>query len=382
MLSNYITKSENDLYSIRRGISWSFPNLGSKLAHALFGNKRNIGYKYLSWNCGRGFLSEQKIDDLKHTINRHKPQLIGVSEIDLHRNDNNNDVSATNHLTSEQLYEKLKIQDYNLILPRSWETLGVARVAVYVRDDLKAKHLHPQDHCYDHVQNITLEIGFGRSKTHYCNFYYREWTSCKNGRKDKQNQQDDLELLMDIWRNCTKEDKDFIALGDMNLCAMQWEEASYPHKDLANVVKDFLFEESCSQIVNNYTRIRSVGQDIQRSCLDHATTNCADKVTPPVIIAVGKSDHLGVLVTKKSKEVRTFARTTRKRIYKNFNKEAFLHDIEKAKREGKFDAVHSADNPMMLLMCLRKSTVIFLIAMLLSKSSRIVQTMCLISHLN
>ena len=97
---------------------------------------------------------------------------------------------------------------------------------------------------------------------------------------------------------------------------------------------------------------------------------------------MGKSDHLGVLVTKKSKEVRTFARTTRKRIYKNFNKEAFLHDIEKAKREGKFDAVHSADNPMMLLMCLRKSTVIFLIAMLLSKSSRIVQTMCLISHLN
>jgi hypothetical protein len=48
-----------------------------------------VGYKYLAWNCGRGFLSEQKIDDLKVTINGHKPHLVGVSEVDLHRNDNN-----------------------------------------------------------------------------------------------------------------------------------------------------------------------------------------------------------------------------------------------------------------------------------------------------
>ena len=56
-------------HSIRNcRISWPFSNSGNKLIHAICGNKRNVGYKYLSWNCGRGFLSEHKIDDLSGLI--------------------------------------------------------------------------------------------------------------------------------------------------------------------------------------------------------------------------------------------------------------------------------------------------------------------------
>ena len=161
------------------GISWSYTNKGNKLTHALSGNKK-VGYKYLAWNCGRGFLSEQKIDDLKVTINRHKPHLVGVSEVDLHRNDNNSDHFATNYLSTEQLHEKLQIQGYKIFLPKSWEILGNARIIVYAKDYMKTKHLYPQDQDYFHIQNITLEVGFGRSKTHFCHFYYREWTSSKS----------------------------------------------------------------------------------------------------------------------------------------------------------------------------------------------------------
>ena len=178
---------------------------------------------------------------------------------------------ATNNLSTQQLHEKLQIQGYKIFLPRSWETLGTARLIVYAKDDLKVKHLFPQDGCYDHIQNISLEVGYGRAKTHKCNFYYREWTSCKNKRNDLQNQKEDLELLLDIWRNCTQDDKDFIALGDMNLCAKRWEDQSYPLKDLANCVKDFMSEENCSQVIQNYTRIRAVNETVQRSCIDHAT---------------------------------------------------------------------------------------------------------------
>ena len=152
-------------------------------------------------------------------------------------------------------------------------------------------------------------------------------------------------LLIDIWRNCTQGEKDFISLGDMNLCAKQCDEPTFQHKDLASLVKDFMYEENCSQLVNNFTRIRSVGGTVQRSCLDHVTTNCVNKVSPPIVIGVGKSDHMGIIVTKSSKELRTSARTTWKRIYKNFDKEAFLKDIEEAKRNGKFEGVHTADNP-------------------------------------
>ena len=68
-------------------------------------------------------------------------------------------------------------------------------------------------------------------------------------------------------------------------------------------------------------------------------------ITTPVVIGVGKSDHLGVIVTKASREIRTSARTTRKRIYKNFDKETFLKDVTKAKGEGKFAGVLAADDP-------------------------------------
>ena len=73
---------------------------------------------------------------------------------------------------------------------------------------------------------------------------------------------------------------------------------NYEHKDLTDSVWDFMNEENCTQTVSDYTRVQNVGGDIQRSCLDHATVNCVEKVSPPMIIAVGKSDHLGVLLNK------------------------------------------------------------------------------------
>ena len=213
------------------GISWSSSNDGSGLTHSTNGNRRNVGYKYLSWNCGRGFISENKLEDLKMCIGKHEPHVIGVSEVDLKKNEDNWDDAATNYLSTGQLYEKLSINNYKLVLPKSWDTLGIARLLVYVREDIKSVQMHPQESCYDHLQNITLEIGFGKSKTHFCNFYYTEWTNCLNGRRDMDSQNDELALLLDIWRNCTTNDnKDFVALGDMNLCSLRWDEPNYEYK--------------------------------------------------------------------------------------------------------------------------------------------------------
>ena len=39
---------------------------------------------------------------------------------------------------------------------------------------------------------------FGCAKTQMCNFYYREWTSCKNKRSDLKNEKEDLDLMLDI----------------------------------------------------------------------------------------------------------------------------------------------------------------------------------------
>ena len=325
------------------GVSWPYLNISNNLSHSLYGNRRNIGYKYLSWNCDRGLLSKNKLDDVKLSMSRHKPHLVGILETDLHRNESNNDQNFSNTFSTKELYEKLKIENYTLILPDSWENLGLARIIVFARDDIKVKK---KENNSKHLQNINLEVGFGKSKTHYCSFYYREWTSSRTKRKDKQSQIEDLDLLLDSWRDLTeKDEKDFVSLGDMNLCAMKWNDPKYIHGDLSSRVKDFLIEEGCSQLIDRYTRIRKCGETIQRSCLDHATVNCVGKISPPEIIGVGKSDHLGVLMSKFSREVRTTARTTRKRVYKNFEKETFIQDIKEAKRVGKFSEIHLATDP-------------------------------------
>ena len=141
-----------------------------------------------------------------------------------------------------------------------------------------------------HIQNILLEVGFGQAKKHFVSFYYREWKSCVNGLNSKEAQIEYFNALINTWKDCTSADeKDFIALGDTNICASKMDDPHYVHMDLANLYKDFLAEETCHQIVNGVTRIRSVGGGIQRSCQDHITVNCVNKMSAAQIIGSGKA---------------------------------------------------------------------------------------------
>ena len=61
----------------------------NKLVHTLNGNRRNPGYKYFAWNCDRGYLKENKLEDVKNYASRHTPHLMSISEVNLKRNENN-----------------------------------------------------------------------------------------------------------------------------------------------------------------------------------------------------------------------------------------------------------------------------------------------------
>ena len=127
------------------------------------------------------------------------------------------------------------------------------------------------------------------------NFYYREWTSCVTGENDQITQSDNLKNLMHIWQRCTETTKDFVSLGDMNLCALKWNDPGYIHSSLASIVQDFLLAENCHQLVNQHTRIRSVNGMIQRSCLDHISTNIFRKCQHQklsVLVKVITLEHL------------------------------------------------------------------------------------------
>ena len=61
------------------GISWSYSSANGNLMHYIYGNRRNLGYKYFSWNCDRGLLSKHKIEDVRIFAQKHKPHFMSIS---------------------------------------------------------------------------------------------------------------------------------------------------------------------------------------------------------------------------------------------------------------------------------------------------------------
>ena len=290
------------------GLNWAYSRSKSNLLHYTYGNRRNVGYRYFSWNCDRGFLSTNKLEDVRTFAAKHSPHLMAISEVDLRKNDLNINEDSTNEFTTEQVHDAFKIEGYNIILPSSWDRHGKARIIVFASDEIKVKIRNPNDD-ETHIQNILLEVGFGRSKSHLVSLYYREWKSCVTHESSSEHQHQYLSKLVDIWRRCNGEDKEFIALGDMNLCAKKMNEPGYIHSNLSEIVNDFNIEEDCHQLVDDFTRIREVNGLIQRSCLDHVTVNCLGKMSKPEIHGVGQSDHLGIMINKYTKELRRAVET-------------------------------------------------------------------------
>ena len=96
-----ITKPINNFHReiIRKysnGISWMFPVNNNAICHSLNGNRRNLGYKYFMWNCDRGVLSENKIEDIKLFAEKRTPHIMAIIEVNLTRNEENiNEDSVT-----------------------------------------------------------------------------------------------------------------------------------------------------------------------------------------------------------------------------------------------------------------------------------------------
>ena len=117
-------------------------------------------------------------------------------------------------------------------------------------------------------------------------------------------------------------------MGDANICALKWFEEGYKPKDLSDMVQNFLVESACVQLVKENTRSEIVqGGNVAESCIDHCYTNVPDKVSNPEVVAVGNSDHLGVVVRKFAKVEKSKPNTVLKRSYKNFKPEEFLTDV-------------------------------------------------------
>ena len=142
---NFCDKETIYSWIVGMTLNWPYANVSTNLSHYIYGNRRNVGYRYFSWNCDRGLLSKHKIEDIKLFAARHKPHFMGISEVDLRRNESNNKENSTNEFSTEQVHEALKIEGFKLILPPSWVKHNKARIIVFVNEEINAKLIQPKD---------------------------------------------------------------------------------------------------------------------------------------------------------------------------------------------------------------------------------------------
>ena len=139
--------------------------------------------------------------------------------------------------------------------------------------------------------------------------------------------------------------KDVVCLGDANLCAMKWNDTNYQFKEHAEMVQTFLLETETSQLVKQFTRSELArGGVVSRSIIDHCYTNAPGKVSHPEVVAVGSSDHLGLVVTKYTRAPKIKPKVIMKRSYKNFRVEEFLKDIHNSNINQNVTAINNLED--------------------------------------
>ena len=274
----------------------------------------NFKARYKNGNIRRGLVNMHvnirsiynKMGEVKNLVKQNKQHILGISETELNSHHNVN---------------SLKIPGYDLLMPKSWDSYGRARVIVYVKKTLEYEHLPDLEHA--DIQSVWLRAGFKNSRKVFYSHQYREHTNTMGNSMAAQRRAQDRMLMQWeaalVYGNTDTTNEVHIA-GDMNLDCMsgRWLESSYSLVSLGRMVADCCNSNNFSQVVDQVTRIQynSIRNETSTSCLDHVYCNARYRISPVKVITFGGSDHDAILYTRYSKEPKPPARTIRKRSYK------------------------------------------------------------------
>ena len=168
------TKS-NHLNFSRPSVTWLFQGLSSnKIAHMINGN-RGRSYNIGMWNCRKGLVDREnlptaKMKDVKDFLGSNDLQVMCLIEADLHGMTSR--IRRVNPITAKKIEENLKVENYRIVLPQSWQAPGQARILLYVREDLNLK-VKPLARENADLPSVSCEIGVGKEKKTRVNFFYR-----------------------------------------------------------------------------------------------------------------------------------------------------------------------------------------------------------------
>ena len=258
-----------------------------------------------------------KISELKYLIRDHSPHIFGISECELRKPFN---------------VEKLKLPGYDILLPKSWNSQGFARVIVYVKKTLS--YVQVDDLQEEDVQSVWLKGGFKNGKSMYFCHFYREHTSTLGSSLASQRLY--LQKLLQQWEtachfNNPNDHNELHIAGDMNIDVLygRWLAPGYHLLSLARMVETSCTNCNLIQLVKGPTRkqFNSIANTMSQSCIDHIYTNAKYRCSDPAIISFGGSDHDLVSYVRFSKEPPSQAITIKKRSYRGFNTEKYVNDL-------------------------------------------------------
>ena len=261
-----------------------------------------------------------KVLEVKNLVKQHSPNILGLSECELRKVDNQYDES------------RLKIPGYTALFPKSWAVHGYARVIVYVKKNFVHEQLHDLED--NNLQSIWLRGGFKNGKNMYFCHAYREHTSSLGN--SLHSQRTNLELFLAQWEAATEhsnpsQPNETHVCCDMNLDSLdnRWLSSDYHLVSLARLVQSTCNASNFSQLVKDPTRVQfnSVSNTTSISCIDHVYTNTKYRCSPVSVSSFGNSDHDAISYLRYSKEPPSPAKTIRKRSYKNFNSSKFKEDL-------------------------------------------------------
>ena len=110
----------------------------NKLQRMINGNRGRFGFKLAVWNCDRGLLgadgASSKFQDIKQFIFKNKPHLFGIIETDIFSPLSNH--HRVNKFDMDTVKSMLNISGYSIEFPATWDTMGQARMLVYVSNDI------------------------------------------------------------------------------------------------------------------------------------------------------------------------------------------------------------------------------------------------------
>ena len=137
----------------------------SKLAHMLNGNK-NRSYNIGMWNCRKGLTNKENLPTanivyVKDFLSTNDLRILCLIEANL--NGVTSRVMRAAPITSREIEENLKVENYKTLLPQSWQVHGQARILLYVRDDINLK-VKPLARENTYLPSVPCEIGVGRDK--------------------------------------------------------------------------------------------------------------------------------------------------------------------------------------------------------------------------